>query len=256
MSGRHRKGRLQRGDDDLVPIESQLEHPAASAVSRAGDVHARRACCIICRMVTRALVAVAVLAPALALPCAPLGEDDRPLWAAPTPLVAVEDAWSRGEYRTVSRWVALAVDSNEVRGLEHWQRRRFRELGARAQLKLGNFSAAAMELRRLVDELPDSTLELRRDEVRAREAESTGRVDENAVKNLETAWRAKKADADELGALAAQLFRAKREEQGKAVCADLVSRAPTHPDVSAVCEKPAAPQAPSRAALRNLKPCS
>lgn len=74
----------------------------------------------------RALVAVAVLAPALALPCAPLGEDDRPLWAAPTPLVAVEDAWSRGEYRTVSRWVALAVDSNEVRGLEHWQRGRTR----------------------------------------------------------------------------------------------------------------------------------
>lgn len=166
----------------------------------------------------RVFLASLVLIPMLAWPCVPL--IDKLLWRDPTRVAAIEQRYAEKDFENVVRWVQMTTAEREFMKLSAVDRRRVRELGARAELKLHRYAKAIEQLTTLSQEAPNDSVNEVLLEATLRQAEFNETVDRDAVR---TAWSRPSSSEELRVALVLQLRRGGRVEDAKTLCKDLVS---------------------------------
>lgn len=182
----------------------------------------------------RAFIA-ALLLPSLAWPCVPL--IDKQYWAAPTPLVAIEARAAEKDWQNVIRWVGMATGGPDFMKLSAVERRRVRELGARAELKLHRYAKAVEQLTTLQREAKNDAVDQVLLEATLRQAEFNETNDREAVRAAWSRAQAGGADEDLRVALVLQLRRGGRAEDAKALCSEL-QKSSVGAEAKSVCAGP------------------
>lgn len=176
----------------------------------------------------RALLAMLMLLPLLAWPCVPV--IDKLLWRDPTRVAAIEQRFAEKDFENVVRWVRMTTAEQEFMKLSAVERRRVRELGARAELKLHRYARAIEQLTALSQEATNDSVDQALLEATLRQAELNETVDRDAVR---AAWSRSTSEEALRVALVLQLRRGGRVEDVKTLCKDLVS-----PEGKAACAGP------------------